>query len=204
MSNQNNTLKNGDNTDVRNNYGETPLYRACIHKNYSFVELLLKYGANPDICDNHGRTPLFVAYLHGEYEIVELLLKYGANPNICDNDGYTPLYSACILKKYEIVKLLLYYEVDMTNIRLNNLIENFILPDDFYDLSTNEDIRSYLIKDFFWDKRKIFINFLDKTGFLYGSNEENKVSNKKNRDALSLDVYLTLLYNKERIVCFLG
>jgi hypothetical protein len=52
-------------------------------------------------------------------------------------------------------------------------------------------------------ERKDFINFLDKKDFLYGSNEENKESNKANRDKLSLDAHNCIYYNHRLISSFL-
>jgi hypothetical protein len=78
----------------------------------------------------------------------------------------------------------------MTNISLINYKRKLNLPvDEFSNSSTNDEIKTYLIKEINWDNRIDFINFLDKTGFLYVSNEERKESNITNRDALSLDVH---------------
>jgi hypothetical protein len=48
------------------------------------------------------------------------------------------------------------------------------------------------------------ISMIDNTGFLYGSNEKRKESNKRNRDALSLDVHNCIHNNHRLISCFLG
>jgi hypothetical protein len=47
--------------------------------------------------------------------------------------------------------------------------------------------------------RKDFINFLDKTDFLYGSSEIRKESNKRNRDSLSLDAH-NCIHNNHRLI----
>jgi hypothetical protein len=93
----------------------------------------------------------------------------------------------------------------MKNISLIDYKHNLNLPvDEFSNSSTNDEIRTYLIKDFNWNNRKDFINFLDKTGFLYGSNEENKEYNKRNRDSLSLDAHNCIHNNHRLISCFLS
>jgi hypothetical protein len=93
----------------------------------------------------------------------------------------------------------------MTRIRLSNYKRIFNLANDqFSNTSTNDEIKSYLITEIIWNNRKDFINFLDKTGFLYGSNEERKESNKRNRDSLSLDAH-NCIYNNHRLISyFLG
>jgi hypothetical protein len=107
-----------------------------------------------------------------------------------------------------IVKLLILEGVNMTignGVILSKYRKQFNLPNnEFSDTSTNNNIRSYLIKVFNWNNRKDFINFLDKTGFLYGSNEKRKESNKRNRDALSLDVHNCINNNHRLITCYLG
>jgi hypothetical protein len=59
-----------------------------------------------------------------------------------------------------------------------------------------------MMKELTWRGRKDFIMFLDETGFLYGSNEENKEPNKKNRDSLSLDTHNCINSVHRLITCF--
>jgi hypothetical protein len=93
----------------------------------------------------------------------------------------------------------------LTNISLIDYKHNLNLPvDEFSISSTNDEIRSYLIKDINWNNRKDFIYILDKTGILYGNNEERKESNKRNRDSLSLDAHNCIHNNHRLISCFLG
>jgi hypothetical protein len=94
----------------------------------------------------------------------------------------------------------------MTNIKLIHYKRKLNLPnDEFSNSTTNDEIRSYLIKDINWNNRKHFINFLDKTSFIYNSdrNEEIKESNKRKRDAFPFDVH-NCIYNHRLISCFLG
>jgi hypothetical protein len=93
----------------------------------------------------------------------------------------------------------------MTNITLNNFITKLNLPnDEFSNTSTNDEIRSYLIKEINWNNRKYFIKFLDKTSFIYNDdrNEETKALNKINRDKLSLDAHNCIYYNHRLISSF--
>jgi hypothetical protein len=70
--------------------------------------------------------------------------------------------------------------------------------------STNDEIITYTIKEINWNNRKPFIYFLYKTGFLYGSNEKRKESNKRNRGSLSLDAHNCIHNNHRLISYFLG
>ena len=71
-------LDSGADKDAKNNYGWTPLIRACAHVHLEVVKLLLEYGADKEAKNNYGSTPLIIASFHGYTEVVKLLLEYGA------------------------------------------------------------------------------------------------------------------------------
>ena len=102
--------------------GNTPLFLACLRRNFQIVEFLLSVGADPNIgkfyfsnpmiisyvseCKN--ATPLFVAILKGEVGIAEDLINHGAITSpVCTNKKVTPLHLAASKGMIESCKLLL-------------------------------------------------------------------------------------------------
>jgi hypothetical protein len=93
--------------------------------------------------------------------------------------------------------------IDIDGIDLTSLQCRSILGlDESFSKRSNKDILAYL-KDRYWINRKEFNMFLEKTGFLYDSNEENKVSNQANHDTLSLYVHNCSYNNFRSIACYL-
>jgi len=73
----------GANLEVRNEYGCTPLVKACSLGNQKIVELLLKKGADTNALDAEGKTPLHLAILsRWDLKILRLLLEHGASKAI--------------------------------------------------------------------------------------------------------------------------
>jgi ankyrin repeat protein len=194
----------GVDMNISSNYGCTPSCIVCSNDHLG-VKYLISLCLDMNITDNEIVTPFYIACQEGHLEIIKYLIPLGIDMNKANNNGDTPLKIACHLSHLNIVKLLLYYDVDMTDITLSGYKTQLNLPnDEFSDNSTNEVIKFYFIKQINWNNRKVFINFLDKTGFLYGSKEENKDSNKRNRDSLSLDAHNCIHNNNRLISCFLG
>jgi len=76
--------------------GHTPLFLACLRKQYEIAYLLLQSGADPNIVCK-GVTPLYLSCLYGESETVDALLSFGANPNIlCTSRKIAPLHLAAL------------------------------------------------------------------------------------------------------------
>lgn len=89
------------------NQGSTPLFLACMRKNYPIVCFLLEMGADPNI-ECKGITPLYLACLYAETEIVDRLLLYGANPNVlCTTRQIAPIHLASSKGTMDILDLLL-------------------------------------------------------------------------------------------------
>lgn len=68
--------------NIRNDSGQTPLYRAILTNNVNSTEALLQAGANPNemiLFENKEDLPLDVAIALKHNEIADLLKKYGAN-----------------------------------------------------------------------------------------------------------------------------
>ena len=67
-------------------YGETPLFKACLHKqNKLFIENIFKSSSpqevKSNICNNYNMSPLLCCCSENP-ENLELLLSHGADPNI--------------------------------------------------------------------------------------------------------------------------
>jgi len=100
-------LKEGENPNVRDEFGKTPL-RYAVLQDPIMVETLLKHGADPDVADDSGVTPLHVASMFGLYDVVKLLISYGRiNVNVQDEGGRTPLHKAATGCRSKVVWLLL-------------------------------------------------------------------------------------------------
>jgi ankyrin repeat protein len=72
--------------------GDTPLHRACWHKQLAIVGILLADGADVNGRGCYGRTPLHYAVHEGRaisIPIVAALLGRGADPNLRDNNGFS-------------------------------------------------------------------------------------------------------------------
>ncbi len=76
-------LKKGANPNLKNEYGDPALTRACEYQTgYKNAELLVSYGANVNGRDDYGITALMVASYNGYKDIVELLISKGADVNV--------------------------------------------------------------------------------------------------------------------------
>jgi ankyrin repeat protein len=67
--------------NVANDFGMTPLSRACTNASAALVELLLSAGANPNTPIATGETPIMTCASSGNPDAVRLLLARGANVN---------------------------------------------------------------------------------------------------------------------------
>ncbi len=79
-------LQRGANPNVKDYYGETPIYAA---KNFEQAKILIAAGARVDVRDNLNMTPLHYAASYGRVEIVKVLLANGVNPCIKNDRGKT-------------------------------------------------------------------------------------------------------------------
>jgi hypothetical protein len=107
-------LEKGENPNVRDEYGSTPLHKAASRGHVDIARLLLEYGADPNVRDEYGWTPLHNAAYRGHVDVVALLLEHGADPNIQNKDGSTPLHKAASRGHVEVVRLLLEHGADPT------------------------------------------------------------------------------------------
>jgi hypothetical protein len=86
----------GDNPDLLNKHGETPLSLSCKTYFVAYSHLLLKKGANPNHVPQKGAPPLHAALtsftFDAKFPIEEALLDKGANINLLDQMGQSPLF----------------------------------------------------------------------------------------------------------------
>lgn len=88
-------LKKGQDPNVRDAFGYTPLTMAAVEKRPACVKVLLEKGADVNLESSGGWTPLIAASMAGAApELLELLLKKGANVNAHNMWGCTALYYA--------------------------------------------------------------------------------------------------------------
>ncbi len=88
------SLKEGENINIQDDQGSTPLHWAAAHGYITIAEYLVQQGANVNTQNNHGQTPLHWAAAYGYITIVKHLVQQKANVNTQDNCGRTPLHWA--------------------------------------------------------------------------------------------------------------
>ena len=70
--------------DIRDDFGQSPLYWSVEASHYEISSMLLAKGADPNQTDNLGRTLFHVIK---STELVDLLLEYGVPYDKCDVYG---------------------------------------------------------------------------------------------------------------------
>jgi ankyrin repeat protein len=89
-----NLIEKGENLELLNEDGNTPLIRATIYRDIELVCLLINAGVNLDFQNKNGITALHIASkpYEGHLEIARVLIEAGANLDIQDSeDGETAL-----------------------------------------------------------------------------------------------------------------
>lgn len=102
-------IKNKTSLEVRDQFGNTPLFDAVIHHNLTAVEMLLQNGANMYVMDvNQLRNPFSYACERNDIDTVKLFFKYAVDVNYQYKKSETALtYAAKGCKNIELVELLL-------------------------------------------------------------------------------------------------
>ena len=152
-------LKLGENPDIINKSGETPLYLSVDIENYDAMVILLEFGADCNIQKEDGYTPLHLAAEKKLDIYVCSLLSHGANPNIVNKTNLQSALHIGIINKLD--------EYVLSKFKENN--------GDIYNIKDKFDKSpfDYAIND---EKYKnLLISIFDKN-----------TSNNKNNDSLNI------------------
>ena len=68
-------------------FGDTPIIKACRRGHTDVASYLLDQGANIDARNEDGYTPLMLACYWEQLEVVDLLLRHGADAGLTSNNG---------------------------------------------------------------------------------------------------------------------
>jgi len=93
--------------DIKNKFGQPPLYYAVDSDNVEFAKFLIEHGANVNAKDYLGFTPLHETVVRGSYKVAKFLIEKGADVNAKDKYGYTPLHLVCIYNRPKMAELLI-------------------------------------------------------------------------------------------------
>lgn len=87
-------LKQGANTNTKDNAGWTPLHEAVQNGRLNLVKLLIQYNTLIDVPGQGNETPLHEAVRYNLKEIAEILVKHGADIKAMNCKGETPIQLA--------------------------------------------------------------------------------------------------------------
>ncbi|OCA92321.1 M48 family metallopeptidase [Pseudobacillus wudalianchiensis] len=101
-------IKKGEDIQVTDNQGYTPLHWAVLDNNKEMVDQLLEAGADPNEEDYYGMTPFSKAAEQGNAKMVQRLAEAGGDPNYqSEEDETTPLLYAVFSEDPSTVAVLL-------------------------------------------------------------------------------------------------
>lgn len=79
------------NVNVKNHYGETPLYIAAVLGHESVITTLIRIGANPNSSDIHGNTPMHMLFKYQHINIGIFAVCYGGNVHYINKMDKRPI-----------------------------------------------------------------------------------------------------------------
>ncbi len=100
-------LEKGVNPNIRDNRGETALFRAADGGHEELISLLLQHRADLFITNEAFENALFPAVMKGHLPVINLLLAAGLNVDSQDITGNTPLFFAALGGSEAVITLLL-------------------------------------------------------------------------------------------------
>jgi len=108
-------ISQGYDVNEPDEFGWTPMHRACESGSAEVVQVLLDHGADVDQLTPAESTAFHVCCLHGQLELAKLLIAADETPNINDANvnGYTPLHAAAFKCQGEMIELLLSNKADL-------------------------------------------------------------------------------------------
>ena len=181
-------LKLGENPDIINKSGETPLYLSVDIENYDAMVILLEFGADCNIQKEDGYTPLHLAAEKKLDIYVCSLLSHGANPNIVNKTNLQSALHIGIINKLD--------EYVLSKFKENN--------GDIYNIKDKFDKSpfDYAIND---EKYKnLLISIFDKNTSNNKNNDSLNIANNSNSNldyynfvSLSRNIHITNEDNNE-------
>lgn len=99
-------IESGEDVNVVDKMGNSPLFISIIKKNLEIVELLLENGANTNVVVQ-SYSPLLLSIEQGQEQIAKALINANADLNFRGHEGFTPLMAAVRDGHFSILKLLL-------------------------------------------------------------------------------------------------
>jgi ankyrin repeat protein len=112
-------LDNGENVNVHDKRGNTPLHFAAYEGDLEVARTLLEFKAEVDSLNDDGLTPLQLA-LEGRREgypdIMRLLLDHGANVEAHDKGGNTTLHFTASGGDLEVTRMLLEFKAEVNSL----------------------------------------------------------------------------------------
>ena len=186
-----NLLKLGENPDILDKSGETPLYLTVDIENYDAMIILLEFGADCNIQKNDGNTPLHLATEKKNDIYICALLAHGANPNIINKINLqTPLHIGIINKINEYVL----YKFKENNGDIYNIKDKFNKTP--FDYAKNDEKYENLLISIFSEQNNLNNN-KNKCLTENSNNENNSNLDYNNFISLSRNIHLTKEENNE-------
>ena len=203
-----NLLKLGENPDILDKSGETPLYLSVDIENYDAMVILLEFGADCNIQKEDGNTPLHLATEKKNDIYISNLLSHGANPNIINKINLqTPMHicvinriNEYILAKFKENKGDIYnikdkfnktpFDYSLNDEKYKNLLISIFGKNEYMEnnnnnqnyFENNEDIENNTNLDY-----NNFVTLSRKIQLTHEEKEEEEEENKKEE---------TIIYNK--------
>ena len=110
-------LRQGADTEARDNDGESPLFRAVQWGHVELAQVLLEHGADANAQDKTGRTPLHRTSFFRKPAVAQVLLSHGADVSAQDEFNETPLHH---VEDEEVARLLLEHGADANALDVKN------------------------------------------------------------------------------------
>jgi len=102
-----NRLKKGQQINVADERGETPVHKATRRGDNEFVAQLLKLGAVADYADVDGVTPIMIAVQYGRDDLVDAFMEKGVDLKAKTREGMSLLHMAVYSGHEDTVRSLL-------------------------------------------------------------------------------------------------
>ncbi|MET6995920.1 ankyrin repeat domain-containing protein [Chitinophaga defluvii] len=126
-------INQGNNLEVRNDKGETPLMAATYNNNIPVAQMLIAARADVNAQDHMQNSPFLYAGASGYLDILKLCMKAGARYDVYNRYGGTALIPACERGHVAIVAELLKdktFPIDHINkLGWTGMLEAIILSD---------------------------------------------------------------------------